>query len=55
VIPIKVGPVEIRLVGMALAAIIGIALNKILPIEIDEDEDEEDAEAEAEGIVFEEN
>lgn len=44
VIPIKIGLVEIRLVGMALAAIIGIILNKILPIEIDEDEDEDSME-----------
>lgn len=42
VIPITIGMVEIKLVGMALAAIIGIALNKILPIEIDEDEEDED-------------
>lgn len=33
VIPIKIGIVEIKFVGMALAAIIGIILNIILPIE----------------------
>lgn len=33
VIPIKIGIVEIKFVGMALAAIIGIILNVILPIE----------------------
>ena len=33
VIPIKIGLVEIKFVGMALAAIIGIILNVILPIE----------------------
>lgn len=41
VIPIEIGVVEVQLVGMALAAIIGILLNKILPIEIDLDDEEE--------------
>ena len=33
VIPIKIGIAEIQLVGMALAAIIGILLNILLPKE----------------------
>jgi len=44
VIPIKVGYTEVRLVGMALAAIVGIVLNIILPTEIDEEEAEEEEE-----------
>lgn len=36
VIPIKIGVVEIQFVGMALAAIIGILLNAILPEDIGE-------------------
>jgi len=44
VIPIKVGYTEVRLVGMALAAIVGIVLNIILPAEIDEEEVEEEEE-----------
>lgn len=42
VIPIKIGLVEIQLVGMALAAIIGIFLNAILPQELDEDDEGEE-------------
>lgn len=41
VISINIGVIEIQLVGMALAAIIGILLNAVLPQEVDE-EDEED-------------
>ncbi len=40
VVPIKIGSVEIRLVGMALAAIVGIILNRVLPTELDEEEEE---------------
>lgn len=40
VIPIKIGLIDIQLVGMALAAIIGIILNIILPHEEVEVEDE---------------
>lgn len=43
VIPIKIGLVEIKLVGMALAAIVGIILNIILPQEMDEDKENEEA------------
>lgn len=39
VIPIKIGLVEINIVGMALAATVGIVLNAILPQELDEVED----------------
>ncbi len=38
VIPIKIGLVEIQFVGMALAAIIGIILNILLP-DVKDDED----------------
>ncbi|PAB56636.1 uracil-xanthine permease family protein [Anaeromicrobium sediminis] len=38
VIPIKIGYTEVRLVGMALAAMVGIILNIILPTELDEEE-----------------
>ena len=42
VIPIKIGYTEIKLVGMALAAIVGIILNIILPTDTDDEyEDEE--------------
>lgn len=41
VIPIKIGIIEINIVGMALAAIIGILLNAILPQELDEDGEED--------------
>lgn len=42
VIPIKIGYAEIKLVGMALAAIVGIILNIILPTDTDDEyEDEE--------------
>lgn len=40
VVPIKIGYTEIRLVGMALAAIVGIILNIILPEELNEEEEE---------------
>lgn len=40
VVPIKIGYTEIRLVGMALAAIVGIVLNIILPEELNEEEEE---------------
>lgn len=43
VIPIKIGLVEIKLVGMALAAIVGIILNIILPHEDDDDKENEEA------------
>lgn len=43
VIPIKIGLVEIKLVGMALAAIVGIILNIVLPQEIDEADENEQA------------
>src|SRR5690554_4088694 len=39
IIPIKIGVVEINIVGMALAAIVGIFLNAILPQELDEEEE----------------
>lgn len=42
VIPIKIGLVEIKLVGMALAAIVGIILNIVLPHEMDEDKENEE-------------
>lgn len=38
-IPIKLSFVEIKLVGMALAAIVGIILNIILPFEVDDEEE----------------
>ena len=41
VIEIKVGLVDIKLVGMALAAIVGIFLNAILPPEVEDEEEEE--------------
>lgn len=40
VITLKVGPSEFKLVGMALAAIVGILLNIILPKEIEEEKEE---------------
>jgi uracil permease len=40
VIPVQIGVTEINIVGMALAAIIGIVLNIILPKEVDADEEE---------------
>lgn len=40
VIPIKIGVTEIKLVGMALAAIIGISLNIILPADFGDDDEE---------------
>lgn len=43
VIPIKIGLVEIKLVGMALAAIVGIILNIVLPQEVDEDKESKEA------------
>lgn len=39
VIPIEIGVVEINIVGMALAAIVGIVLNIILPREGDDEEE----------------
>lgn len=39
VIPIRIGVIEMNIVGMALAAIIGIFLNAILPQEADEEEE----------------
>jgi uracil permease len=44
-INLKVGNTEIKLVGMALAAIIGIVANIILPTELGEDEDLEECDA----------
>lgn len=42
VVPIKIGFIEVKLVGMALAAIVGIILNIILPQEIEEDNENEE-------------
>jgi uracil permease len=39
VIEIKIGLVDIKLVGMALAAIVGIFLNAILPTEVEDEEE----------------
>jgi uracil permease len=51
-IPIKIGVTEVKLVGMALAAIIGIVLNIILPADMDGDEELEEDDAE---VVLSEN